>query len=88
MFPLSYALPMTVSYSGTRRWKRKIVESNGDVLPSIRVLCTCPLATASSRVASVLLGWLGGWGRREGKEHKNGKLLFSWDLLGALFLTS
>lgn len=83
MFPLSYALPMTVSDSGTRRWRRKIVESNGDVLPSIGVLGTCPAG-----VASALLGWLGGWGRREGKEHKNGKLLLSWNLLGALFLTS
>ena len=78
---------MTVSDSGTRRWKGKIVESNGYALPSIGVLGTCPMAAAST-VAPALLGWLGGWGRREGKEHKNGKLLLSWDLLGALFHTS
>lgn len=71
MSPLFYALPMTVSDSGTKRWKRQIVKSKGDALPSVRVLGTCPMAAAST-VAPPVLDGLGAGAEEKGKSVEMG----------------
>ena len=71
MSPLFFALPMTVSDPGIKRWKRQIVKSKGDALPSVRVLGTCPMAAAST-VAPALLDGLGAGAEEKGKSIKMG----------------